>query len=195
MQHTETIVTMPSSSSRTYEDHIFKQLPRNFVFGTSAIQIISAVITVVIKVYLNFRSKNARITQLKSPLDLDFYWRWHLLRHFQWFFHILPCCIFGHSGSVWNNWFNLTSKNHASFTKNLHSWHKYQFFFISFYRFLCKTGSEFFSSIISLMLVFMGCLGISDLRNPGQWYCSEGDKDRKKFFFKEIFLFEVKNIF
>eukprot|EP00093_Oithona_nana_P014903 14903.XXX_1187453_1186710_1 [CDS] Oithona nana genome sequencing. len=24
----------------------------------------------------------------------------------------------------------------------------------------------------------MGCLGISDLRNPGQWYCSEGDKER-----------------
>ena len=117
-----------------------------------------------------------------------------MLRHFQWFFHILPCCIFGHSGSVWNNWFNLTSKNHVSFTKKLQFWHKYQFYHF-FYRILCKTGSEIFSSILSLMLVFMGCLGISDLRNPGQWYCSEGDKDRKKFFFKEIFLFEVKNIF
>ena len=73
MQHTETIVTIPSSSSRTYEDHIFKHLPRNFVFGTSAIQIISAVITIVVKVYLNFRAKNARIKQLKSTLDLDFY--------------------------------------------------------------------------------------------------------------------------
>ena len=45
------------------------------------------------------------------------------------------------------------------------------------------------------MLVFMGCLGISDLRNPGQWYCSEGDKDRKIFFLIEIFLLEVKNVF
>ena len=41
----------------------------------------------------------------------------------------------------------------------------------------------------------MGCLGISDLRNPGQWYCSEGDKDRKRFFLIEIFLLEVKNVF
>ena len=194
MQHTETIVTMPSSSSRNYEDHIFKQLPRNFVFGTSAIQIISAVITVVIKVYLNFRAKNARITQLKSTLDLDFYWKWYMLRHFQWFFHILPCCIFGHSGSIRNNCFNLTSKNHVSFTKKLYFWHKYQFYHF-FYRILCKTGSEIFSSILSLMLVFMGYLGISDLRNPGQWYCSEGDKDRKIFFLIEIFLLEVKNVF
>ena len=41
----------------------------------------------------------------------------------------------------------------------------------------------------------MGYLGISDLRNPGQWYCSEGDKDRKIFFLIEIFLLEVKNVF
>ena len=41
----------------------------------------------------------------------------------------------------------------------------------------------------------MGCLGISDLRNPGQWYCSEGDKDRKRFFLIEFFLFEEKILF
>lgn len=53
MSHTETIVAMPSSSSSRTDtrDHNFKYFfPRNFVFGTSAIQIISAVLTVVVKV-------------------------------------------------------------------------------------------------------------------------------------------------
>ena len=70
MSHTETIVARPSSSSSRTDtgDHIFKHyfFPRNFVFGTSAIQIISAVLTVVVKVcwfkYLNFRAKNCLLT-------------------------------------------------------------------------------------------------------------------------------------
>ena len=70
MPHNEAIVAMPSSSSSSSrtsdENHIFKRFPRNFVFGTSAIQIISAVLTVVVKVcwfkYLNFRAKNCLLT-------------------------------------------------------------------------------------------------------------------------------------
>ena len=78
----------------------------------------------------------------------------------------------------------LVSSNQSHLGKSCR-FHQFEHFFFQrspsltfFCRILCMIGSQVISSILSLALMFMGFLGISDLRNPDQWYCSDGDKNR-----------------
>ena len=78
----------------------------------------------------------------------------------------------------------LVSSNQSHLGKSCR-FHQFEHFFFQrspsltfFCRILCMIGSQVISSLLSLALMFMGFLGISDLRNPNQWYCSDGDKNR-----------------